>query len=349
MSTLPGDETQTCILTEEGIYTPYKYENESDLERLVVKNSKDVFGDHSVYVDVKQKIASKVKARITDGLVLDLTNASSPKLSLVEYELSGHDMYRVVEPQLRGFLRAIRNEDTLARILETVYDEVRRSPDKMRLVREIFGKDSDVHYEIDRLLHREVGIIVIIDSRTDQLDEILDEIVNMGKEVKVIEFRTYIRDGKKIHTFTRLSELEPAKGEVGGATPRRLWAERLAWTLPENRTTVDMLTNRVVEMLPGIVHNQRYRWYSFFVSQPAKTPNEFLVLLLGKKSLTAAIRTDPEHFSDPKKLTSPVVHWFFPRGTERRLKVTLENMNDALDLIKQSYEVMLTRKKSVDV
>lgn len=61
------------------------------------------------------------------------------------------------------------------------------------------------------------------------------------------------------------------------------------------------------------------------------------------------IRTDPKTFRDDKKWTGDKIYrgWFFKQGQEREFKVTeKEQVDYAIELIRQSYEVSGEPKKS---
>lgn len=76
---------ESCILATDGIYVLKEYEDEEALERLIIQNSKQIFGPKTIYFDVKQKVESKAKTRITDGLLLDLNDPSDPKRALCRF------------------------------------------------------------------------------------------------------------------------------------------------------------------------------------------------------------------------------------------------------------------------
>lgn len=113
-------------LGPDGVFTLHTYRGEDELEKFIVQNSLHVFGRRPVCFDVKHRVESKVKAKITDGLLLDLNGPDEPRFWIVEVELSKHDPYKDVEPQVHGFLRALKGEGTLSVIANTLYEELRK-------------------------------------------------------------------------------------------------------------------------------------------------------------------------------------------------------------------------------
>lgn len=330
-------EAQSCILAPEGIYSLRSYKDEAELERLVVQNSTQIFGLKSVYFDIKQKVESKAKVRITDGLLLDLNNADDPKFWIVEIELSKHDLYKDVEPQVRGFLRSLNVEDTLKDIRNVLYEEFRKDRTKMKLVREVTGEE-DVHFFIDKLLHRKAGVIVVIDSQTPQLAEIVEEL-SSANEVHVVEFRTYSRGNRSLHIFTPLAAMREREEAPLGVV--RMWSDLVQWTRPETRLLLEQLIKKIETEFQTVKHAPRYRWYYFYSSQEMRPDSKFAVLMLGKKKIYVRICVDPKTFQDPEARAKDYKGWFYKEKANVEKGFEVASVNDipyALTLVKQSYE-----------
>lgn len=335
MSETPS--TESCILAPDGVYSLRKYENEKELERLVVENAAHLFGTRSIYFDIKQRVESKAKMRITDGLLLDLNESTSPRFWIVEVELSRHDLYKDVEPQVRGFLRALNLEDTLSVVRNTLYEELRKDRNKMKLVRET-SAEEDVHYFIERVLHTKPGVIVVIDSQTPQLEEIAEDVRDTS-EVRVIEFKTYSRGKRLLHTFTPLAA---AKEEREPLLEQRInWNARLQWINPETRTLAEALIKQIENKFPTAKHRPKYRWYFFYSTQEMKPESRFAVLTVDEKTVKVRICVDPESFQDPEMRAKSYKGWFYKESGHVEKGFALGSADDipyALNLVRQSYE-----------
>lgn len=194
-------EYQNCISTKDGIYTLKEYKDEKELERFVVTNADEVFGKHSIYFDIKERIRSDAKTRITDGLLLDLNNPNKPMFWIVEIELSKHDPYKEIEVQINGFIRALRKEETINKVSKTIYQELKKDQRELQLVRKVLG--DEVFYGLVDLLSDNCGIIIIIDKITKEIEELKQEFSDK-METRLIEFKTYERNSEVIHVFTPL-------------------------------------------------------------------------------------------------------------------------------------------------
>lgn len=189
------------IVTKNGVYHLYNYQNENDLERMVVEHATEIFGNDTVYFDLKRKISSKSGfGTIPDGYVIDL---KQDKLYLIEVELISHSLKRHVLPQITNFIMALDNEQTVSKLVEEFYKELPKSQkiDKERL----------------KSIVNNWGVIIVIDEVGDPMKEMnpLLEIVNfLSKhgEVKAIPFQTYCKNGKltddHVHSFKSFTKEE---------------------------------------------------------------------------------------------------------------------------------------------
>jgi hypothetical protein len=58
------------ILADGEMFTPYDYESEAEFEREVVEHAKALFGEETLYIDVKKKIGQDI-VTIPDGYLID--------------------------------------------------------------------------------------------------------------------------------------------------------------------------------------------------------------------------------------------------------------------------------------
>jgi hypothetical protein len=191
------------VLSKSGLYAPYDYQNEGELEKLVEANSKRVFGSTSFYFPLKWKVKSPVRARIIDGLLLSFESPKRPKASLIEFELMEHDLQHI-ENQLRDFHRALQDKSTLSDLTAKVYSELRNSNEKLDRVRSIAGSDVDLHALIDDALHTNCSILLILDTlsadfeHSEALGKALEDIAKV-RDVDAMEFKTFVKNGEFVH------------------------------------------------------------------------------------------------------------------------------------------------------
>jgi hypothetical protein len=157
-------------------------------------------------------VASRLHTRVTDGLLLDFRNKSIPHLCIVEYELYSHDLEKHVIPQLRGFVKAFENEETVTAVRETVYNEISTDNEKLKQFKELAGERSEVHFTLDRALHGNATLLVVFDRVPENIDDVLEE-ADFDYDTWITEFRTFEKDGRLVHLVNPLLPLEASIGE----------------------------------------------------------------------------------------------------------------------------------------
>lgn len=55
------------------IYERAQYSEESEFAKDIVGNSDDIFGDKTIYIDIKKKVKGNKIGVIPDGYLIDLT------------------------------------------------------------------------------------------------------------------------------------------------------------------------------------------------------------------------------------------------------------------------------------
>jgi len=81
----------------------YEYETEKEFEEKIVEYANKIFGDKSIYIDLKKRIGKDKILSIPDGYLLDFSFANDPKLYIIENELAVHDAYRHIGQQILRF------------------------------------------------------------------------------------------------------------------------------------------------------------------------------------------------------------------------------------------------------
>ena len=87
------------IVSGNDIYYLKEYQLEKDFEQDVVANYRHIFGNDTIYIDIKKKIGDNI-VTIPDGYLLDFTFSNTPRLYIIENELSVHDAYKHICTQL---------------------------------------------------------------------------------------------------------------------------------------------------------------------------------------------------------------------------------------------------------
>lgn len=191
-------------------YNEKQFKSEADFERLVVDNSKTLFGQHSLYIDAKKKIDNNTFGGvIPDGFLFNLNDSKNPDFYIVEVELSGHDFFKHIFPQTTKYFAFFKNPDSQGKLIEKLFsifetDEKLRSELKSRIGnREVFKFLKDT-------IENSQNILMIIDDEKQELPEIIETYTDTwGKMVKVSILKEYIgRNGKDDNVLALTPDFE---------------------------------------------------------------------------------------------------------------------------------------------
>ena len=193
------------VLYKNGIrYIEKQFKSEAEFEKIVVDNSKTLFGKNSILIDAKKKIDSNALGGvIPDGFLFDLNDSTNPEFYILEVELSKHSFFNHIFPQTTKFFAFFKNPDSQGKLTEKLY--------------EVFDKDEKLYKELKtRIGKREVfkflkdtiensqNILLLIDSEKKEFPEIIETYSDTwGKIVKVAILKEYI--DKNIRTDTILT------------------------------------------------------------------------------------------------------------------------------------------------
>ena len=185
------------ILLKDGVnYLEYEYQRESELERMVEEHYAEIFGMDTLYFP-KQKIKSHSGiGTIPDGFIISMDDK---KWFLLEVELSSHDLYKHVVPQVSKFLNAY--DASKGKLVKAFYDEVRADPRKS-MAFQLKGI-GEVHKFVSDIVDSTPTVAIVIDKRTGEIEEICKR---LPFDVKIVEFKTFCREnvgiGSHIHVFS---------------------------------------------------------------------------------------------------------------------------------------------------
>lgn len=177
----------------------YEYTNEAEFERDVVNNSQEIFGENTVYIDTKKKIGDVIIS-IPDGYLIDFTFSESPRLYMIENELVIHDAYKHIGQQLLRF--AISYKESRRKIKNFLLKEIEKNEKYLTKLNKYI--ENRVYRNLDDFLEQlifntPVSAIVVIDEITEELDNVLKEIM-MGTDI--LELKKYYNEKEYIYQYT---------------------------------------------------------------------------------------------------------------------------------------------------
>lgn len=195
------------LLMDGAKYFEYTPKDEDELEQMVIEHAKDIFGENSMYLDKKYKLKSPAGiGSIPDGFAI--TFGAQNQWHIVEVELSSHDPYSHVTPQLDKFLSGIDSGNTKDKIITSLYSAINSNEhDKIEL-KKVLGS-TEIHEFISQLIKNSSPVITVIlekDSPT------VDEAIKKYSPARVV-FRTFRRVGAEAvhaHLFEPIGFSSPS-------------------------------------------------------------------------------------------------------------------------------------------
>jgi hypothetical protein len=177
------------IINNNNEYIILEFSSEEDFEDEVMENYKMIFGDNSIYIDLKKKLGN----RICDGFVYD---KNLNRLIIVENELCIHDLWSHIIPQIIGFFNAIRTEDVKMKLKYNVDWGINDS-EKLMLIESIDKSDFDIVVVIDKMTPE-------IINQQRSINNLISEFAK-NKSIKIYfkEFKVFINNfNEKIYQIS---------------------------------------------------------------------------------------------------------------------------------------------------
>lgn len=257
------------ILSGNDIYYLKEYQLEKDFEQDVVANYRHIFGNDTIYIDIKKKIGDNI-VTIPDGYLLDFTFPNNPRLYIIENELSVHDAYKHIGTQLLKF--AVSYKQSRLKIKQYILDYLSKMPNDMTFIEK---KASEMDYRnidamLESMIYKDtVDAIVIIDNSSAELENVLS---HLSMKIDIIEFRAYEnRTGNRVYKFI------PFNNEVKEFVASRGGTKNVS---PEEIDTI-------------VVPAQEDGFQSAFIESNAWWQIRISVSMLDKIKYIAAYRTSP--------------------------------------------------------
>lgn len=183
-------------------YQEWTPSTEDEFERVVREHTQDIFGEQSIYLDMKQKLRSGSGiGSIPDGYVIVL--GDSPHWHIVEVELSSHPLHEHIVSQVSKFINGIGNPLTRGEIVGAIYAEI-LGDDFLKLEVKKATEPVEIYKFLSDLISKPPILTIIIEKDTRGLREAISTLAH--PDIKVVEFQTFTREGVDLAVHAHLFE-----------------------------------------------------------------------------------------------------------------------------------------------
>ena len=192
-------------------FTESPFQNEEEFERLVVENAEILFGEKSLYIDLKSKVEGRaLGAAIPDGLLIDFRDPENPEFYLVEIELARHDFCKHIFPQITKFFAFFKNPKSRAELVEKTFTVINSDQNMRTKFNQMIG-GKEIYKSLKDIIENSQNILIIIDDEKPEFDEVMETYTDTwDKIVQVMIIKRYRADGSIILAvspdFEELSE-----------------------------------------------------------------------------------------------------------------------------------------------
>lgn len=208
------------LLLNNAVYDYYEYSSEKEFEELIVEQAGQIFGENSIYIDIKKRIGDNI-ITIPDGYLIDFSFQADPRLYIIENELSSHDPYKHIGSQILKF--AISYKASGRKIKAFLLEHLMQSglePKVTENLKQTKYRNIDNFLE-SIIFEKPVAAIVIIDRSTPELENVLSQLT---MDTDIIEFQTFKNQKESIYKFTPFNAeiREISKSSFTTLTPEEL-------------------------------------------------------------------------------------------------------------------------------
>lgn len=199
-------------------YELVDFEDEAELEKRVVEDYREIFGDKTVYFDVKKKVKSEEGniLSIPDGYLISFSG-DNPRLYVVENEISEHPVYKHISIQLLKFSTSFDNGSR--KVKQFLMEEIKENEGLENEIKRLM-EFPNISELLDYIIfEEEFGFLVVIDEQTEDLNSALKK---LAKQPDVIELKKYENEENPDDVIYMFSEFQEDIKESIGKQVRNL-------------------------------------------------------------------------------------------------------------------------------
>ena len=317
------------------------FQNEDEFERLLLENSGMLFGEKSLYIDFKSRVEGRtLGSAIPDGILVDFRDPEDPKFYLVEVELSEHDFYKHIFPQVTKFFAFFKNPKGRTELVEKMFTVINADQNMRDRFNQLVGS-KEIYKSLKDIVENSQNILIIIDGLKPEFDEVKETYTDTwDKMVQVMVIKKFQANDSIIlyvnPDFEEQGLEQPPDGD-NEELERYTEEYHLGDVAPNIISTYQRLKQEISRIEPRIVFN----------------PQKYYISLRGEKNFAyIKFRKQKMHiilmmsYEDGKQLIKK--HKLSPLSDSIKkfhggecFRITLENednLDEVIQAIMQSYK-----------
>ena len=319
-----------------------EYKLEAEFEKLVVDNSKILFGENTIFVDAKKIIDNNsLGGVIPDGFLFDFSDRKNTEFYLVEVELARHSFFGHIFPQITKFFAFYKNHSNQGKLIEKLYSIFENDDELRQELKTKIGK-NEIFKFIKDTIENSQNILLIIDGEKKELPEITETYTDTwGKMVKVAilkEYKTNDNIGSSVFSlspdFENIENIDIVSANQDESKEKSVYSEQfhLEDINEDTLAIYNELKEKLLMKIPTLAFNsQRY-----YISLRKKRNFAFLKIRKKKIGIIAMLKEEKIREKIQKheviSLTESVQKFY--NGPCARIEITdNKNINEIIELL----------------
>jgi predicted transport protein len=286
---------KTVLFYNNKRYLESKYKREEEFEKTIVKNSKTFFGKNSIVIEAKKKISTKnLGGTIPDLFLIELSDHKNPEFYLVEVELSSHDFFRHIFPQITKFFAFFKDPSSMNELIEKLYTII-NSDEKLKgeILERI--KKREIYKFLKDMLENSQNILLILDDNKKELPEIIETYTDTwGKMVKTTIIKEFKNNNESIFhvspDFENIETIDIVESENEDDTKKTFNEDfHLNGVNEEVKNIYYYIKEKISAEIPGVKFNSQHYYISI------RKKRNFAYIKLRKKRLGIVVMDDEKN------------------------------------------------------
>ncbi len=201
------------LVGDKEVYVEAAFDNEEEIERVVLNNAEALFGSSSLYLPKSSISTLGGRTTVPDGFVI---NFQTDQWYIVEAERGVHGTWEHIAPQISAQLAALQRPETRERILKSALAMIGASEDQKEMIRELGIHEIGLHGKIASILSKPPVVAIPIDEIPPDLRDWTSSLKN---PVKLWEIRKYIQQGGSRVLYSLPEEATPISPDEAPSVP----------------------------------------------------------------------------------------------------------------------------------
>ncbi len=258
------------ILIKDGIkyYQTDFHGKELKFEKVVFSQYKHIFGDNCILFTKKMIQTGTGIGTIPDAFLIDFERE---KWFIIEVEISNHDVYSHIVPQLTKFSSALNNPQTRKQLVKYFENEIRADSIKNELL--LSNGKTEVFKTVSEIVDHNPELIIIIEQQHPELTSIFN---SLPFKTQINVFKTFTQE--RVEEGDNIFQIEPILKKGPHAKPKSI--STLSKSTKENKSFKD--NNHIISQEIERVEKRVPIWFK----KPDQFNSQILISFLelqGKK------------------------------------------------------------------